>query len=395
LKLDPKDDVMTVESNTKDLEEYSIKVRGYVHKKKYSSVESILNKIPLFNNTYKLEVKVRSKRNLFFISLEEFLRNAKQYLFKDFSIEIRMSEDIEDEDLEIFGKEEYRELKARMCFTNINGCENITSKGIKNLNGIHTLNIVYESRNEMYSGTNNRPHGSNCIPLKKFLEYVKKCSIKDSVFRIKLPEDIEDEDLEIFGKEEYRKLKKRIFLDIGNCPKITDKAWQYLKGIYGLNIIYRQQNTIYKALKELSELLKVEEYSKNSVFRIKLPEDIRDEDLKIFGEEKYKELKKRIFLYINCCNITDEAFKHLKGIRGLHMSGDSQKITDKIFKHLKGICYLNIGKCSGIIITKESYWILHRIPNLDMNKLQINTRQMIWNTIKSIREESEVSYQGL
>jgi len=111
---------------------------------------------------------------------------------------------------------------------------------------------------------------------------------------------------------------------------------------------------------------------KDFYIEILMPKDITDREFAILGEkyksgeQKYGQLKGRMFLDISCCNsITDKAFESLKGIHTLNMT-HCKKITDEAFLHLEGIHTLNMGWCNQTTITDKAFLHLKGIHELYM-----------------------------
>jgi len=96
--------------------------------------------------------------------------------------------------------------------------------------------------------------------------------------------------------------------------------------------------------KDLNEIIICnldKQYFRNIEFKIK--QDLSEKDFITFVT-KFKPVN----LNLNRNdNITDKAFKNLKGIHTLDMSNcDQDTITDKAFEHLKGIHTLNVRWCN-------------------------------------------------
>jgi len=165
---------------------------------------------------------------------------------------------------------------------------------------------VYKSDSGLKIHKSSEVKNYTSISLESFLEKTRNNISKHFFIEIRMPTNITDEDLKIFGDEKYRKLKGRMTLSIGSCNRITDKAFEYLKGIHTLNMPL------------------------------------------CFQKE-----------------ITDKAFEYLKGIHNLDMGLCFQKeITDKAFEYLKGIHTLNMESCNQETITNKAFPYLAKIPNL-------------------------------
>ena len=62
-------------------------------------------------------------------------------------------------------------------------------------------------------------------------------------------------------------------------------------------------------------------------------------------------------MLVKKANITDEAFKNLKGINTLEMRY-IYKITDKAFAYLEGIYMLQMENCINLELTDEAFKFL-------------------------------------
>ncbi len=70
----------------------------------------------------------------------------------------------------------------------------------------------------------------------------------------------------------------------------------------------------------------------------------------------------------DCCDVTDAAFVHLRGIHTLDMTGCDQRfITDAAFAHLAGIQWLSIFGCDQAPLTDAAFVHLRGIQVLNMS----------------------------
>jgi len=216
---------------------------------------------------------------------------------------------------------------------------------------------------------------STFVPLKELLESANKYIFKDFYITIEMPKNIKDEDLTILGKEEYKQLKGRIFLDISECKYITDKAFKNLEGIYGLDISNSLERICgnldrpritgegFKYLKTIRKL-KMRHCWQIAEKKLSNLTEIQDLDItlnaKITGEvfKNLKTIRKLKMRY--CFGITDENLSNLTEINDLDIS--SSCITGEVFKNLNKIQKLNLTHCHQI--KDEAIPYLIKIPEL-------------------------------
>jgi len=154
-------------------------------------------------------------------------------------------------------------------------------------------------------------------------------------------------------------------LEMPFCRNITDKGFTAMQGIYELDMSRCEQKGItdkaFEIMKGTIETLNVS-----------YCEQITDKAFENFKGTIHT-------LGMSGCNqkeITDKAFRNMKGIHTLGMSMCNQKeITDKAFESLKGTIHtLNMNYCDQEEITNEAFkYLTETITHLDMIDLNKET----------------------